>query len=164
MKRNTPMPLATDFLNSNYFKSRRPRPKRAHRSPPSSRFARATSTTARTSWSSTPTTKDKGVVLNQTRLKTMIAAFGPNFDNNLPGKEDRHPPGFDCILRQDHAGHRRGAGRRDADRRRAAAGSPITVQSGKGTLTSLFRDQPAAGRNPSTTTSRSRGITSTFNG
>ena len=29
----------------------------------------------------------QGVVLNQTRLKTMIAAFGPNFDNNWPGKK-----------------------------------------------------------------------------
>jgi hypothetical protein len=28
----------------------------------------------------------KGVVLNQTRLKTMIAAFGPNFDG-WPGKQ-----------------------------------------------------------------------------
>ena len=28
----------------------------------------------------------KGVVLNQTRLKTMIAAFGPNFDS-WPGKK-----------------------------------------------------------------------------
>jgi hypothetical protein len=38
------------------------------------------------SWSSTPTTKEKASFLNQGRLKKMIVAFGPNFDN-WPGKK-----------------------------------------------------------------------------
>jgi hypothetical protein len=103
MERNSPMPLATDFLNSNYFRAEdldpnvviettivsvRPR-----------EFEDGSKLVVYTDH------QGKGVVLNQTRLKALITAFGPNFDN-LARQEDHHPPGLDRVLSQDRGGHR----------------------------------------------------------
>ena len=73
------MPLATDFLNSNYFTAENLDP---------NVLIETAIVSVRPREFEDGSLKlvvytdhvGKGVVLNQTRLKTMIAAFGPNFD------------------------------------------------------------------------------------
>jgi hypothetical protein len=78
------MPLATDFLNSNYY--------RAEDLDPHVRIETTIVDVRRrefddgTKLVAYTDHQGKGVVLNQTRLKAMITAFGPNFDN-WPGKK-----------------------------------------------------------------------------
>ena len=79
------MPSATDFLNSNYFRAEDLDP---------SVLIETTIVSVRPRDFDDGSHKlvvytdhqGQGVVLNQTRLKTIIAAFGPNFDN-WPGKK-----------------------------------------------------------------------------
>jgi hypothetical protein len=80
METNSLMLSATDFLNSNYFRAEDLDP---------SVLIETTIVSVRTRDFDDGSHKlivytdhqGQGVVLNQTRLKTMIAAFGSNFDN-----------------------------------------------------------------------------------
>jgi hypothetical protein len=73
------MPLATDFLNSNYFAAEDLDPKVLIETAIVSVRPREFEDGERKLVVYTDH-QGKGVVLNQTRLKTMIAGFGPNFD------------------------------------------------------------------------------------
>jgi hypothetical protein len=85
MEGSSPMPSATDFLNSNYFRAEDLDP---------SLLIETSIVSVRPRDFDDGSHKlvvytdhqGQGIVLNQTRLKTIIAAFGPNFDN-WPGKK-----------------------------------------------------------------------------